>query len=709
VSHPARRRTPRLIAALVVLLWIGVVGGVAGPFAGKLSEVQQNDNTSFLPASAEATEALELQGGFRDPDLLPTVVVYERQGGLTPADMAQIAEDAAAMAGIEGLLGEPSPPIPSEDGEAAQVFLPLDGSDTDAVPDVIAELRALTDSDGGLDAYVAGVGGLNADLFAAFGDIDRTLILATATVVVVILLVVYRSPFLWVLPLVSVALAFSLAAFVIYLLAREEVLTLSGQSQGILTVLVFGAGTDYALLLIARYREELHVHDAPADAMRVALRGAAPAIAASAATVVLGLLCLLASDLNSNRSLGPVAALGIVAALLAMTTLLPALLVVVGRRVFWPRIPQRTGSFDDSGVWQRVSTTVGRRPRGVALLTGGGLVVLALFATQLSADGLSQEEIFTSKPESVLGQEALRRHFDAGSGLPLVVIGSAEALPELTQVLEADDEVASVTPESRAPGGPPLVVDGRVSLSTTLTVPGDGAQAKAAVTRLRESVDAADPSAVVGGFTAVDLDVQTAAQRDNRVIIPLVLLVILLVLGLLLRAVVAPLMLVATVVLSYFATLGVCALVFENVFGWAGADSSFPLYAFVFLVALGIDYNIFLMTRVREETVRLGTREGVLKGLAVTGGVITSAGVVLAGTFAVLGILPIVFLAELGFAVAFGVLLDTLIVRSLLVPALTLQLGDRTWWPSALSRPDGAGQVSSTLVSTGVSPSRSTR
>ena len=490
-----------------------------------------------------------------------------------------------------------------------------------------------------------------------------------------------------ILPLVSVGLAFSLAAAVIYVLAREEVLVLSGQGQGILTVLVFGAGTDYALLLIARYREELQTHERASDAMRVALRGAAPAILASGATVVLGLLCLLASDLNSNRSLGPVAAIGIVAALLSMTTLLPALLVLVGRRVFWPRVPRLTGATDESRLWSSVSAMVGRGPRRVSLLTGGALVVLALFATQLSASGISQEDTFTTQVQSVTGQEVLERHFPAGSGVPVVVIGASEDAERLTAVLSADPDVAEVAVQAATPGGPAQVVNGRVLLNATLSVAGDGQDAQDVVRRLREKVDRADPTAVVGGFTAINLDVQIAAQRDNKVIIPLVLLVILLVLGLLLRAVVAPLMLVATVVLSYLATLGVCAFFFNEVFGFAGADSSFPLFAFVFLVALGIDYNIFLMTRVREETLRLGsTRAGTLKGLAVTGGVITSAGVVLAATFGVLGVLPLVFLAQLGFAVAFGVLLDTLVVRSLLVPALTLQLGDRTWWPSARSR-----------------------
>ncbi len=681
----------RLVALAIVLLWFVVVGGVAGPLAGKLAEVQKNDNASFLPTDAESTRALALEEEFVAKDVLPTVVVYERSGGLTPADRQRISADVAELGRMQGLKGPVPPAIPSKDGRAAQVFLPLDGQDAEQIPFLVDDVRQVVDRPGGPEAYVTGVGGLSADLFEVFGSLDTTLLLSTALVVVVTLLVVYRSPVLWVLPLVSVGLAFSAAAGVVYVLAKNEVLTLNGQSQGILTVLVFGAGTDYALLLIARYREELHEHERAWDAMRVAMRGAVPAIVASAATVVLGLLCLLASDLNSNRSLGPVSAIGIAAALLAMTTLLPALLVLAGRRVFWPRTPRFDhGGEQEHGVWGRVATGVGHRPRLVSAVSAGVLVVLAAFATTLDAKGIGQEDAFTTQVESVVGQKVLEKHFPAGSGLPVTVIGDATAQADLTRVLTADPDVAEVVAFTDGPpGAPAKTVDGRVLLNATLSVAGDGSQAQRVVRRLRTEVDdVAGGRALVGGFTAINLDVQTASQHDVRVIIPLILLVILVVLGLLLRSVVAPVMLVGTVVLSFLATLGVCAVFFEHVFGFAGADSSFPLFSFVFLVALGIDYNIFLMTRVREETLRRGTRDGTLKGLAVTGGVITSAGVVLAATFGVLGVLPLVFLAELGFAVAFGVLLDTLVVRSLLVPALTLQLDRRVWWPSRLSRQD---------------------
>ena len=689
-GRPTPRRGRALLGAVgVLLLWL-VVGGVTGPASGGLADVQTNDNASFLPSDAESTRALAIERGFDEAEAVPTLVVYERAGGLTSEDLAAIEADTARFAGVDGLLAPPSPVVPSQDGEAAQVVLLLPAVDAQALPATVAELREIVASGGGPQGYVTGVGGLSADLFEVFGSIDTTLILASAGVVVVILLAVYRSPVLWALPLLSVALAFSLSAGIIYVLADNDVLTLNGQSQGILTVLVFGAGTDYALLLIARYREELHAHRSTATAMAAALRGSVPAIAASAATVVLGLLCLLLSELNSNRGLGPVAAIGIAASFLAMTTLLPALLLLGGRKVFWPRVPHYVGSaVAEGGAWNRVAAVVGRRSRRVAMLSGGALLLLSLGITQLQADGISTADAFVGEVESVAGQEALARHFPGGTGSPATVLGPAGAAEELRALVASVDGVDDASFATASPQDPaPRVVDGRVLVRAVLSDPADSAGASQTVGALRAAVDQLGDDVLVGGFTALNVDVQAASKRDRVVIIPLVLLVILVVLCLLLRSLVAPLLLVATVVLSFAATLGVCAVMFRHVFGFAGADSSFPLFAFVFLVALGIDYNIFLMTRVREESLRLGTRAGTLHGLALTGGVITSAGVVLAATFSVLGVLPLVFLAEIGFAVAFGVLLDTLIVRSLLVPALTLEIGPRVWWPSALARRD---------------------
>ena len=696
---PARRRTlrlaPRTLLGLVAVLlaWLGA--GAAAYFpAAKLASVQENNSAAFLPQEAESTRALELQGRFQNSEVSPGILVYERPGGLTDTDRAAVAADLEEISRLAGVVAPPTPPFSSADGQALQVVVPL-GTDFEALAGDVTEIRRIAGGTPGLSAYLTGPAGIGADFGEAFEGIDTTLLGATAAVVIVILLLVYRSPVLWALPLLAAGLSLLLAQAAVYLGARYGGLDVNGQSAGILTVLVFGAGTDYALLLISRYREELHNHPGRVEAMRVAWRGAAPAIVASGATVILGLLCLLVSSLSSNQSLGPVSAIGIACAMAVMLTFLPVLLMLLGRFLFWPFVPRfGTPSHEETGMWGRVARVVGRRPRASWLATALALVVLALGTTQLRAEGIPQTEAFTTDVESVTGQEVLARHFPAGAGSPAVVVGRADTGEALLAAVRATPGVADARFYADVPPGPPApgsqtpapkVVDGLVEVDATLADPADSAAAAATVQRLRSSVDAADPGALVGGFTAVDLDVQDASRRDRAVIIPLVLLVIFVVLALLLRALVAPLLLIATVVLSFAATLGVCAVVFNEVFGFTGADSSFPLFAFVFLVALGIDYNIFLMTRVREEAQRLGTRPGVLKGLAVTGGVITSAGVVLAATFAVLGVLPLVFLAQLGFAVAFGVLLDTLLVRSVLVPALAYDLGRWVWWPGRLA------------------------
>jgi RND superfamily putative drug exporter len=402
-------------------------------------------------------------------------------------------------------------------------------------------------------------------------------------------------------------------------------------------------------------------------------------------------MVLLLSDLSSNRGLGPVGSIGIASAMFAALTLLPSLLAIVGRWVFWPRIPK----FDDvdeklSGFWSKVGNLVDRRPKPIWISTAVGLIILAGFSTTLKSDGLSQTEAFTSRTDSVIGLEKLGEHFPSGEGSPVEVIVPVAKIDAVSAAIRGIPDVASVVPVTeidpvtRQPSADVKIVDGKALLYATLNVPADSAQAKELIPSMREAAKAVDESVLIGGQTAVGFDIDESSKRDNRVIIPTVLILIAIILGLLLRSILAAGLLLATVVLSFAATLGVCALVFEHVFGFAGTDASFPLFAFVFLVALGIDYNIFLMTRVREEAQKIGTRAGVIKGLTVTGGVITSAGVVLAATFGVLGVLPLVFLAEIGFAVAFGVLLDTIVVRSLLVPALVKVIGPKIWWPSKL-------------------------
>jgi putative drug exporter of the RND superfamily len=670
---------------LVVGFWL-VVFGVAGPLAGKLNSAQQNDASSWLPHNAESTQVVELAKRFAPADIFPALVVYERPDGpITPADQAKAAADARRFATIQDVTGKVIGPVPASDGRALQVVVPIrvaeEGNGWEELTPRVEALRSIAQADtGGLGVYVTGPAGYFADFANVFSGFDSTLLSITAVIVVVILLVTYRSPVLWLLPLSCVFVALTAAQAVIYLLARNGGLTVNGQSAFILTVLVFGAGTDYALLLTARYREELRRHADRHQAMAVALGRAAPAIIASGATVILSLLCLLVAELASTRSLGPVMAIGVAVGLLAMLTLLPALLVIFGRWVFWPRRPT-LGSAEptERGLWARIGQRVAHRPRLVWVVTAVVLGLLALGTTGLEANGLQSKDAFRTKPEAVTGEQVLARHFAAGAGNPVQVVGNASAAPQL-QATRAG--TAGVTAATR-----PVIRDGAAYLEGTLTSSPDSQASYDLVDRLRVSVHAiGGAQARVGGGSAVNLDILRASRHDRNLVVPLVLVVVAIILGLLLRAVVAPLLLVATVVLSFGAALGVSTLVFDHLFGFAGADPSFPLWTFVFLVALGTDYNIFLMTRVHEEAKVHRTRRGALIGLAATGGVITSAGVVLAGTFAALGTLPLVFVTEIGFAVAFGVLLDTFVVRSVLVTALNLDVGRRIWWPSRLAR-----------------------
>jgi RND superfamily putative drug exporter len=700
------KRKPIAIAILVVIAWFGVTG-FFGPLFGKLTSVQENDNSAFLPDSAESTKAVKLLESFAagESTAFPTLVLLE--GTVGPEVLQQINAHLETVPDLK--LGGTDVPLskyllpgsqvtafPAPDGEAVLASILLDGAaiaevlpnDEPVLPAIVEALRedfTPFAKDLGFDSYVTGAGGLIGDLFGAFGDLDSTLLLTTLGVVAFILIIVYRSPILWFLPLLSAVFALSTAGGIIYLLAKNNVIDVNGQSQGILSVLVLGAGTDYALLLISRYREELHHHSTPVAAMRAAYKGTFEPIVASGATVALGLLVLLLSDLSGNRGLGPIGAIGVAVAVITMVTLLPAFLVLFGRWIFWPRIPR----FDDvdsqlTGTWSKVGNLVERKPRRAWVFTGLLLVVLAAFSTTLKTDGLSTSESFTGNPESVVGQKLLENHFPGGEGDPTKVILKSELIPAVSEKLRGVDGVTAVAPEMIA--GQVIIKNGLSILNVTLSTAPDSRESRDRIPAIREAVKSVDESILVGGTTAVFFDTDVAARHDNRTVIPVVLLLITIILGLLLRSIVSAVLLLGSVVLSYFATLGVCALVFNHIFGFAGADASFPLFAFIFLVALGIDYNIFLMTRVREEAGKLGTRKGVIKGLTVTGSVITSAGIVLAATFGVLGILPLVFLAELGFAVAFGVLLDTIIVRSILVPALVHEIGPKVWWPSKLSK-----------------------
>ena len=705
-------RRPFVIALLVIFAWFGIGGGL-GPLFGKLSTVQENDNANFLPSNAEATMAAKDIEKFSTAEsrALPTLILY--LGQIDQSKLGALNADLATIGAknIEGttvpiskylLPDQPIFAYPSQDGKAMLASIPVSAdaaaqllpNDKPVLPEIVKTLRAESAdfaNSNSLEAKVTGVGALLGDLFGAFGAIDTALLGTTLLVVSLILIIVYRSPVLWILPLLSALFALSSAGGIVYLLAKNDVIALNGQSQGILSVLVLGAATDYALLLISRYREELHHHASRFDAMKTAYKGIFEPILASGTTVMLSLLVLLLSELSSNRGLGPVGAIGIAASMVTILTLLPALLVAFGRWIFWPRIPR----FDDvdsqlTGTWAKVGSLVDRRPRRVWVVTAVALVILAAFSSSLNTKGLSTSESFTKTQDSVVGLELLSQHFPAGSGQPTQIVTTPAKAPAVITAVKLAPNVSSVdyTRVSQTIPGAPLseikVVEGKVIVNATLSISPDSREAINSIPDIRKVVHGADKDALVGGSTAVSYDIAQASSRDNRVIIPIVLLLITIILGVLLRSVLSALLLLITVVLSYLATLGACKIVFENIFHFKGADPSFPLFAFIFLVALGIDYNIFLMTRVREESIKLGTRAGVIKGLTVTGSVITSAGVVLAATFAVLGIIPLVFLAELGFAVAFGVLLDTIVVRSLLVPALVHQLGGKVWWPSKL-------------------------
>lgn len=710
------RRTRIVLPLALVLGWLAVTG-IGGPYFGRLAEVIEQSGTGFLPASAESTRVGEIRAASVADANPPAILLYHGSDGISAEERDDIDAQFGEVRGLTG-VAQASPLLPSsaatDSGEpyALQAFVLLDGDPREAV----RAMREVTGSaPAGVEAYVTGPAGLVADLSGAFAGIDGLLLLVAVIAVLIILVIVYRSPVLPFVVLMSSVAALGASIVAVYYMAKAGWITIDAQAQGILFILVIGAATDYALLLVSRYRQELRETEDPRQALRTAWRASVEPVLASGGTVIAGLLCLLFSDLNSNKAVGPVAASGIVFAMLSALTFLPAMLAVAGRGVFFPSAP-RVGAAANGGrgFWAGVAGLVGRRPRTVWMVTLAALVAGAAFVPQLRATGVPDSAFVLGYSEARAGEEVRERYFVAGVGTPTIVMGSPENAQALLATVEGVPGVssavvtvsASAIPGRVDPDATPQLYayEGRdwVEIQATLVDTEGSEAAIETVRRLRSAVAEVEQGALVGGGTATDLDTRDTARADIFKIIPLVLLVITVLLALLLRSLLAPLLLVATTVISYLTTLGVAALVFNNLFEFPGADPSVPLFGFVFLVALGIDYNIFLASRIREESLVHGTREGVLRGLKLTGNVITSAGVVLAATFAALGVIPIMFMLQLAFIVAFGVLLDTFVVRSLLVPGLFYDIGSKVWWPSRLGRPSrteapgdptGAGRV----------------
>lgn len=763
---------------VVFFTWLLIViGTVATGLPEKFTDAEKNESTSFLPGDAESTKALEITEELNDGEKAPTVIVYRRDGGLTEADKQAIQEDLSKLNELTAEypntseFGNPEGPRAtapfqlSEDGTTALIGNQITGTgESSEIIDPVEDYReAVSRDEDGLVVKVTGPAGVSADAIKVFENINGTLVAAALGLVIFLLIIIYRSPVFWFFPILAVVFA-EIAARAFGYGLTEIGVTVNGQSSSILSVLVIGAGTDYALLLVARYREELHQHQDKHEAMAIALRRAGPAILASGATVAAALLSLALAKVNGTAGLGPIGAMGVVIAVISMLTFLPAVLVIVGRRRFWPFVPygpegpdapdhtpmrvpglswvtdrvgpavttfliigllatvpallipgivivvvlglffrfvgpvldrkvftriehrfssDREGADETHGGWRRVAERVAKHPVRVAVASTAVLLIFCLGLLNFD-DGLTQGNSFRGEVESIAGQEVIAQAFPSGQSAPTdIVVPEGTDIPAVVEAAAAIEGVAAVPPEPVNQGG------GYVQLAAFLQLDPYSTEAFEVIPQLREAVQGVTPEGLVGGSTAVEADLRDASSDDNLLLMPLALVIVFVILLVLLRAVVAPVLLIATVVLSFFAALGVGAVVFDLVFGFPGSDPGLPLFCFIFLVALGVDYNIFLMTRAREETITYGTRRGMVRAVAVTGGVITAAGIVLAGTFSVLAVLPLVFLTQIGFVVAFGVLLDTFLVRSVLVPSLVEIIGPKIWWPSSLAREEG--------------------
>ncbi|QUW91206.1 MMPL family transporter [Streptomyces sp. V17-9] len=668
----------RAVPWLVLGLWIAVLA-IASPFAAKLGDVQRDRAVDYLPASADSTQVAKIQERLPGGEATEMVLVYHRDGGLTAADKKTAAGQVAEIAGAHELTGRPVG-IPSKDGTTLMypVASTEPGTDEKARDALVNDVRDVAKGGDGLRVEVGGAGALATDASEVYNSLDGPLLYTTATVVALLLILIYRSPFLWLVPLAVAGMADYLSMGVAYGLNQVFGTAVSGQSSGIMTILVFGVGTDYALLLVSRYREELRRIERPYDAMLAALRGCGPAVLASSGTVAAGLLCLLAADLNSSRGMGPLGTVGVLCALAAMLTLLPALLVLLGRRVFWPLVP-RYGSTPKArrSLFAAMGSSAERRPRTV--LVGGAVLLGALALGTFALPGnIKQEDSFTTRPDAIAAMETLADAFPESGTQPITVISPTDRAGAALAEIRATEGVESA--ETGRSG------DGWTELTVLASTPPQSAAETATIEELRDKLD----GSYVGGPSAQQIDLEDTNARDTVIVVPIVLLSVLLILTVLLRSLVAPLILVAAVVAVWGAALGIGGLVFDPLFGFEGTDPGLGLLSFVFLVALGVDYGIFLMHRMREEALHgAEPTEAALSALRTTGGVIASAGLVLAATFAVLTSMPMVQLVELGFVIAVGVLLDTFLVRTYLVTSASVALRRRVWWPGRLSREPG--------------------
>ncbi|WP_329299557.1 MMPL family transporter [Streptomyces sp. NBC_00659] len=674
-GETSTRSRRRAVPWAVLALWIGLLA-VVGPFAAKLSDVQHDRAVDYLPSSADSTRVAKTEDRLPGGETTELVLVYHRDGGLRPADRDTAARQVAAITRANPLTGTPRA-VPSDDGSTLMypVASTAPGTDEKKRDAFVNDVRDVARPTDGMNVVVGGPGALATDAGEVYDSLGGPLLYTTVAVVAILLILIYRSPLLWLVPLAVAGVADYLSMGVAYGLHQAFGTSVSGQSSGVMTILVFGAGTDYALLIISRYREELRRVERPYDAMKEALRGCGPAVLASSGTVAAGLLCLLAADLNSSRGMGPTGTVGVLCALVAMLTLLPAVLVLLGRRVFWPLVPVHGAEpRQRRSLFAAMGSSAGRRP--LVVLASGAALLGALALGTLNLPGpLKQQDSFAHRPDSVTAMETLARAYPGRGTQPITVITPTGRADTTLSATRGHAGVASAE-RGRSGGG-----------WTEISVIARGAPQSAAETATIKSLRADLRGSYVGGPSAEQIDLQDTNARDRLVVVPIVLVSVLLILVLLLRSLVAPLLLVAAVIAVWGAALGIGGLVFGPLFGFDGTDPGLGLLSFVFLVALGVDYGIFLMHRMREESLSgAEPAAAALTALRTTGGVIASAGLVLAATFAVLTNMGLLQLVELGFVISVGVLLDTFLVRTYLVTSASVALGRKMWWPGGLSR-----------------------